>query len=223
MKHRMRINRVRLGALEYRVIQPARPVQRVVLHDDDRWLSMYVDHDAAIELVAVWGLAARSPRSLVYLPTRGNVAPEGVGSGEGVSESLDLVLLHHSLQFPAPRWKQVRARLGPGQPHGAKIADDEFPDEAAIDYRRRYFREFRDHLGFDIAAHTLFIVGSPTAFREQGASIRTLIDEAPSYLTRYPAARHFCVELSAGLWARPQTRGRVPGHLHIQYCADWRI
>jgi hypothetical protein len=221
VKLRLRVSHVRLGSTEFRVMQPAAPTPRAVLYDRDRWLSMYVDRQASMVLTALWGLASRSPRSLIYLPMRANSAPEGVGE-VGQLPSLDLVLLHHHLQLLPSRWKLVRARLGVGRLHTASVRDADFPDESAVDYERWRFREFRDYLGFHLAANTLFIVGSGTAFREHGARIRGLPDDAPSYLIRYPRADHYCVELSAGPWARPRVRGRVPGHLHVQYCGEWR-
>ncbi|MES9509397.1 hypothetical protein ABWJ92_23775 [Streptomyces sp. NPDC000609] len=81
----------------------------------------------------------------------------------------------------------------------------------------------RDHLGFDIAAHALFVVGSSTAFREHGTAPRSLVDEAPSSAYRYPDAGHFCVELSHGPWTRARTRRNVPARLRIQYNDTWRI
>ncbi|GGY45172.1 hypothetical protein [Streptomyces tanashiensis] len=142
--------------------------------------------------------------------------------GEGEPVALDLVLVHHSLQFPTASWKQVRSRLGAGRPHTAATPDDDFPDAGAVDHGRRYHPTYRDHLGFDIAAHTLFVVGSSTAFREHGTALRGLVDEAPSHRHRHPGAGHFCVEFSSGPWSRPRTRRHVPGVLHIQYSEDWR-
>jgi hypothetical protein len=74
--------------------------------------------------------------------------------------------------------------------HGVRLGSSEatpaedFPDESAIDHERRHHRAHRDHLEFHIAAHTLFVVGSSTAFREHGTALRGLLDEAPSYLHR---------------------------------------
>ncbi|MFF6786513.1 hypothetical protein [Streptomyces sp. NPDC012510] len=200
---------------------PAPVPARLALRDDHHWLSMYVDRDGAEQLLALWALAARSARSLVHLPIRANPVPDGV-VGDGVPVSLDLVLLHHSLGFPTASWKRVRSRLDAGRPGTTATPDQDFPDEAAIDHRRREYRSFRDHLAFDIAAHTLFVVGSSTAFREHGTALRGLVDQAPSYPQRYPHAGHFCVELGAGPWSRPRNRPRVPGLLHIQYSGDWR-
>nr|MDQ3577604.1 hypothetical protein [Actinomycetota bacterium] len=60
------IHRARLGSEEFRVIRPATPLIRAVLVDQDRWLNMCVDHDAAQRIGALWMLAARSARSLVH-------------------------------------------------------------------------------------------------------------------------------------------------------------
>ncbi|MFF8840277.1 hypothetical protein [Streptomyces sp. NPDC015130] len=191
-----------------------------MLRDDGHWLSMYVDRDGAECLTGLWALAARSARSLVHLPIRGNPVPGGV-AGEGEPVALDLVLAHHRLQFRTSSWKEVRARLGRGQLQTAATPVGDFPDVGEIDYERRYHRSYRDHLGFDIAAHTLFVVGSATAFREHGTVLRGLVDEAPSHGRRYPGDRHYCVELTSGLWSRPRTRRNVPGSLHIEYCDSW--
>ncbi|MEU4068195.1 hypothetical protein AB0F25_38355 [Streptomyces wedmorensis] len=220
MEQRVRVHEVRMGGAEVRVIRPDPVPERVALRDDGHWLSMYVDRDGAERLTGLWALAARSARSLVHLPIRANPAPGGV-VGDGGPVALDLVLAHHSLQFRAASWKEVRARLGPGRPHRAATPDRDFPDAGDIDHERRYHRTYRDHLGFDIAAHTLFVVGSATAFREHGTVLRGLADEAPSHRNRHPGDRHYCVEFSSGPWSRPRTRRNVPGSLHIEYCDTW--
>ncbi|WP_327729009.1 hypothetical protein OG250_23360 [Streptomyces sp. NBC_00487] len=124
--------------------------------------------------------------------------------------ALVLVLVHHSLRFPTASWKQVRSRLDAGMPQKTATPDQDFPDEAAIDHQRRHYRSYRDHLAFDIAAHTLFVVGSPTAFREYGTALRGLVDQAPSFPYRYPHAGHFGVELGPGPGCG--TGGAYPPH-----------
>lgn len=225
VEERVRVHKVRLGGDEYRVIRAEPSSARLALRDDHHWLSMYVDRAGAERLVALWSLAARSARSLVHLPIRATPAPEGVAgpSADGEPVALDLVLLHHSLRFPTARWKPVRARLDTGRPQTTATPERDFPDEDAIDHERRAYRSYRDHLAFDIAAHTLFVVGSPTAFREHGTALRGLVDEAPSFPYRRPHAGHFCVELDPGPWSRIRNRRRLPATLHIQYAADWRV
>ncbi len=224
MEQRVRVHRARLGGDEFRVIRPTPSAARLALRDDHHWLSMYVDRAGAERLVALWALAARSARSLVHLPLRAAAVPDGAGSGgDGEPVALDLVLVHHSLRFPTASWKEVRSRLDAGRPQTTATPERDFPDEDAIDYGRWHHRSYRDQLAFDIAAHTLFVVGSPTAFRERGAALRGLVDEAPSFPHRHPGAGHFCVELDPGPWSRIRNRRRVPASLHVQYCADWRV
>ncbi|KUN78465.1 hypothetical protein [Streptomyces griseoruber] len=223
MSTRVRIHQVRQGGgTGLRVIRAAPAPVRLALRDDRHWLSMYADREGAGRLVELWALAARSAHSLVYLPIRANAAPEGV-PGDGEPVALDLVLLHHSLQFPTASWKEVRGRLGAGKPHTASTPDRDFPDETDVDHGRWRHQEYRDHLDFHVAAHTLFVVGSSTAFREHGAALRGLVDEAPSYLHRHPGASHYCVELGPGPWPHARTRRQVPGSLHIQYADTWRV
>ncbi|MFE0650453.1 hypothetical protein ACFVZH_17890 [Streptomyces sp. NPDC059534] len=217
----MDVHRVRVDGGEVRVVRAAPAPGRLVLRDTGHWLSMYADPEGAERLAALWELAARSSRSLVHVPMRAEAAPEGV-DGEGVSVALDLVLVHHSLQFLTASWKRVRAGLGAGRPQVASTPDTYLPDEDTVDHGRRYHRTYRDHLGFDIAAHTLFVVGSATAFRDHGTVLRRLVDEAPSHRRRHPSAGHYCVEFTSGPWSRPRTRRHVPGSLHIQYCETWR-
>lgn len=222
MKQRVQVHTVRVGGDGIRVVRPASTPARLVLHDDHYWLSMYVDREGAAQPMSLWSLAARSARSLVHLPIRANRAPDGaVGDGEPVAP--DLVLLHHSLQFPASSWKRVRSRLGRGLPHTGTTPDDDLPEMAAIDFERRRRRGYRDRLGLGIAAHTLFVRGSAPAFREHGAALRELVDEVPSHLLEYPNAGHLCVEFGRSPWWLSQTRRHVPGELHIQYCDLWSV
>ncbi|MFC7978011.1 hypothetical protein [Streptomyces cinereoruber] len=218
----MRVHRVGLNGREIRVVRsaPGPDATGLALRDDGHWLSMYADREGADRLAALWALAARSPRSLVHLPLRGDPAPHD-GAGDGEPVALDLVLLHHSLQFPTSSWKEVRARLGAGTPRTVSLPDDDLPDGDAVDHERRHHRTYRDHLGFDIAAHTLFVVGSSIAFREEGSALRNFADRAAAHRRRYPAAAHFCVELSPGPRGRGRTRRHVPGSLHIEYRDAW--
>ncbi|MFI9123123.1 hypothetical protein ACIGW0_27655 [Streptomyces bikiniensis] len=221
MEQRVRVHRVRLGGSEVRVVRsaPGPGATGLALRDDGHWLSMYADREGADRLAALWALAARSSRSLVHLPLRNGPAPrDGAGGGEPVA--LDLVLLHHSLRFPTSSWKEVRARLGAGTPHTVSLPDDDLPDPDAVDHERRHHRTYRDRLGFDVAAHTLFVVGSSTAFREEGAALRDFAGRAAAHRRRYPASPHFCVELFPGPRGRGRTRRHVPGSLHIEYRDD---
>lgn len=226
MEQRVRVHKVRLGGEEIRVVQPwpasASAPARLALRDDHHWLSMYVDRPGAEQLVALWSLAARSARSLIHLPIRTNRPPDGT-TGDGEPVALDLVLAHHSLRFPTASWKEVRARLGRGRPHTTATPDDDFPDESAIDHRRRTWPTYRDHLAFDVAAHTLFVIGSPTAFREHGTALRDLVTRAPSHSHHHPPPAHYCVELGSGPWPGTRARRGVPGRLHIQYAGEWRV
>ncbi|MER6913521.1 hypothetical protein ABT354_17785 [Streptomyces sp. NPDC000594] len=220
MRHRMRIHRVRLGADTYRVVRPDRPAAGAHLHEREV-AELYADGEAAHQLAVAWALAARSPRSLIHLPMRGNAAPPGLPLAPGESaEPLDLVLVHHRLGFPPSRWKAVRARLGAGVPHTVRLPPGDLPPTDAEPEPRLYDREFRDHLGFARAAGTVFVIGSATAFRRTGAAIREL-----TTAERTPGADgpvHLCAELDAAPHRLRRTRRGETTTLHIQYHDAWR-
>jgi hypothetical protein len=142
MKLPVTIHHAQLGSTEFKVIRPARPLVHAVLIDHDRHLDTYLDQDAAQRIGGLWKLAASSPRSLVHLPMRGNRGPSHGLPRDGTRQ-LDLVLLHHSLQFALSRWKEVRGRLVPGRPRTVTLPGSRHTHEAVIDHEARHYRENR--------------------------------------------------------------------------------
>ena len=201
------VSTVRLGRAEYRVVRPARPIAHAPLHEGYHGAQLTVDKTAALTIGMAWAFAARSPHTLVYLPLRHN---DRHCSGYSCDEPvLDLVLLHHSLGFPASRWKEVRAKLGPGRPH--TVVCQGLPKLTGP--VERYHREFKDKLHHDIAAHTVVLTGSRKAFEIEGDALRALVEECPQHMHENPGT-HCCAEINVdGLWQ----------WLHIEYCAEHRV
>jgi hypothetical protein len=204
------VSTARLGADEFRVIQPERPPSHAVLHDDLVGQQLWVDKQATVDLTIAWWLAAHSPRSLVWLPLRSS--PAACGSDPG-SRRLDLVLVHHRLGFRAADWKEVRGRLSAPKVHKASLPPSALPTPTAAAFARTRHRDFRDHLLWSVAAETLFITGSRLAFELEGWRLRELAEEAPAVLSEKPGA-HCCAELSLGRRTRPDTYSE----LHVQCC-----
>ncbi|WP_309112167.1 hypothetical protein [Saccharothrix sp.] len=202
MRLRVLIHRARLGGDEYRVVRPAHPPTRAVLLDHDRWLSGYVNTEAAQVLATLWQLAAHSRHSLIHLPMRTNPSPV-----EG--RPLDLVLLHHSLGFPPSRWKSLRARLGQGLPHTVRLR----PPASDISYARRHYRENRDRFDEHVHAETVFLVGSPPLFRETAHLFRELALKGPS---SPDGPDHAC----ARLHSNDGTLGNAR-ELHVEHRRAW--
>jgi hypothetical protein len=184
------VSTVRLGGDEYRVLRPARPPSHAPLIESWSGAELSVNGPASADLASAWWLAARSPRSLVYLPLRGSRF-----SCDGEGRQLDLVLLHHSLGFPVSRWKAVRARLSTSTStvHTVRLPPRPFRE---VDLSGLMHREFRDHLRWSVAAETLFLIGSRRAYEREGESIRALEDSSAD-LARSPDM-HWCAELDLG-------------------------
>jgi hypothetical protein len=217
-KWRTLVSSVRLRGKQYRVIRPARPISHATLYEGMLGAQLSVDKAATIDLAAAWWLAARSQHTLVYLPLRSSSHTCGAEYGDF---PLDLVLLHHSLGFPASRWKEVRARLTNAAPHTVRLPAQPFPKLTPDDYTPFFRRhDFQDHLRWDIAADTLFLTGSRRAFELASDEVRTLAEDSPALLAEDPTA-HCHAEMIIGR-LRSDRRNPV-SKLHIECCRDhWR-
>lgn len=207
------VSNVRLGRDEYRVVRPARPSAHASMHLASCGVSVTVNKAAARELAMAWAFAMRSPRTLVYLPLRHADCECRMYAADN-DISVDLVLLHHSLGFPASRWKDVRARLRGGRPH--TVVCQGLP--RAVDVIRRgetRYREFRDELRYHFAADTVFFTGSWKAFALGGDELLEMVEDWPR-LMHERQREGFCAEIEArGMGEREQ--------LHIQYCDVHRV
>ncbi|WP_380280191.1 hypothetical protein [Kitasatospora purpeofusca] len=224
MKLSTTVHRVRHGGEEYRVVKAGSRSGRAVLYDHGWSLDMYVDRTAAESLAAAVGLAARSRRSLVYLPLKaGREGPKGIGEWRRSPVALDLVLVQHSLGFPPSRWKAVRGRLGAGRPHTAEIPETDFRKYEELDHEPRHHAGWRDELRFGFAAETLFLTGSAEALRTTGSLVHSLVTDGPARALEYPGS-HDCVTLDddGPRFGRPQRRRTGPGTLHIAYAHGWK-
>ncbi|WP_158844023.1 hypothetical protein [Saccharothrix deserti] len=208
------VSTVRLGGNDYRVIRPARPIAHASLYEGRLGAQLSVDKAATVDLAFAWWLAARSPRSLVHLPLRSSDSSCGECHGD---RKLDLVLLHHSLGFPVSRWRQVRARLSTPVPHKVKLPPRAFPTFDREAHARWTHRDFRDHLRWDIAADTLFLVGSRHAYELEGNQVRALAEECPADLATFPD-RHCCAEIGMGRPRTPPDRRNPYADLHVECC-----
>jgi hypothetical protein len=201
----------------YRVIHPARPIAHGALYDYGWGVEVLVNKPETVDLALAWWLAARSPHSIVYLPLRSSGCDEMPAYSE---RKLDLVLMHHSLGFPASRWKQVRARLKPTGVQKVTLPDQPF---RAIDREEHWNSlrrsDFRDHIRYDIAADTLFLVGSRFGYELESKEVVALVDRAPAELAARPD-EHCCAEIDVGIWYNNSLAQRrdSPLRVHVTCC-----
>ncbi|MEV7562610.1 hypothetical protein [Streptomyces sp. NPDC089795] len=211
------IHRARLGPVEFKVIRPARPPVRAVLVDRDRYVDTLLDQDAAKLIGGLWTVAASSPRSLVHIPMRGNRAPDHAQPEAGTRQ-LDLVLLHHSLQFAPARWKELRARLGPGRPRTVilPVPAPVRGGEPAGDEEARHHRENRDLFHQHLHAETLFMTGSAKVFRATAHRFLDIARYGPGHVAAPPRNPHFCTQFHAADGVLGDAR-----EIHIEYRDRW--
>jgi hypothetical protein len=203
----IKVHHARLGGEEFRVIRPGAIPPNAVLFDHDRWLDLYVDEVAASAVGGLWLLAARSPRSLIHLPLRANPWPFDE-TRAGYGGKLDLVLLHHSLQFAPSRWKELRRKLDTGRPETASLPE---AAHAQPDLEHRHHRENHDLFHQHLHAETLFMTGSANVFR---ATARRFFDVAQ----RGPeATSHYCERFHSG----NGVLGGDAREITVEYATPW--
>ncbi|MGI5200635.1 hypothetical protein ACQEU6_03385 [Spirillospora sp. CA-108201] len=212
---------MRLGLEEFRIIRAADPLTRARLIGQDPargGLQMNVDAGAARYVGMLWLLAARSRRSLIYLPLRGGGLPAGGTQYPPEEPPLDLVLLHHSLQFKPHHWKRLRGGLGRGAEGTVRLSPDDLPGDGTIDYDARRRRGYRDVFHQHVHAETMFMVGSAKVFRETAGMFFDVFEHGHRYHPpaelREDVGLHYCEELDDPLAGS----GR---EIHIQYTRRW--
>ncbi|MFI9643128.1 hypothetical protein ACIG87_24260 [Micromonospora sp. NPDC051925] len=206
------ISWVQLGCHRYRVVRPAKAPRFAGLYEGRLGAQFCLDKKTALMFAQAWGLAARSPHTIVYLPLRHAEMPTDHVWGR----PLDMVLLHHRLAFPPSRWKQVRSRLGAGRPHTVELPGRAWPSRSIADHRKTWHHEFRDHLRWDIAADTLVLTGSREAFELQADQVRALAEECPAHRADNPAT-HCCAEIGMGRSRHHPDQRRPYAELHAEY------
>lgn len=204
---RVSVATVVLGNRTYRAVRPRRPAGHspVYYHGNGccTFARTAVDRAGAVELAAAWWLAARSPRTIVWLPLRDGPCDWSQWDQERPDRPLDLVMVHHSLQLPVSRWPAIRRRVPRlERPSTVRLPDRPFPCTDPWDHE--CYGECRDHLTYAVAANTLFLVGSRTAFELEAETIRAVVED-------WPARR-----------APQQGSSWMPGYAEIRAVPPWK-
>ncbi|MEU2451905.1 hypothetical protein ABZ605_17750 [Streptomyces sp. NPDC012765] len=215
MKLPVTLHRARLGPVEFKVVRPARSLNGAVLVDHDSHVDLYLDQQAAKLLGGLWTLAASSPRSLIHLPVRGNAAPAHEPPEAGTRQ-LDLVLLHHSLQFAPSRWKDVRARLDAGRRRTVPLPAPDLSDQSAAYLDSRHHRENRDLFHEHVHAETLFMTGSARVFRDTARYFTEVARNGLGYVPVHPHHPRYYTQIHANAGVLGNAR-----EIRIEYCDEW--
>jgi hypothetical protein len=231
------VRHVRLGAEEYRVISPAAPLDNGALYSGRGGFDMYVDRPDGHRIGVLWLLAARSRRSIVYLPMRGTPPAPSVDvdmsepgwtlSGHRSFRPMDLVLVHHSAQFPPSGWPRLRHRLTEANARRelqtARIPASEIPTGEEADDPALGYRDNRDTLRPRVHAETLFLTGSAVAFRASAGAFFAVTRDGPpaaegnSHYIAGSCNYHVCD--GVGL-LEDDARGNE-SHIHVEYSPSW--
>lgn len=205
------LHRVRLGAVSYRVLRVplvGRLVDRPVCLTT--FLSAF-GKPSIQRLAVAWAFAARSPRTIVYLPiTRPSWGGDCLCMPEPENApDLDLVLVHHSLQLRPSAWPAIRRRLGTGHPEKIRLGETAVQATVTVPSWNR-----TERFTHTVAGDTLVLAGSRDVFTADLDALRYLVEEAPAEHARHPKLTE-CTEIADGLLhtaftVRPAPEPRAP-------------
>ncbi|MEW1841936.1 hypothetical protein AB0392_28675 [Nonomuraea angiospora] len=224
LRLKVAVQRGRLGGTDFRVIRPARPLKNGALYKARHWYEMYADRTDGRRIGTLMLLAARSPRSLIYLPMRTTPTTPGVGWDN--EKPLDLVLTHRAVQFRPSRWKQLRERINAGNaPRELRTASIPARDLLADHGLKTSARSDPKHsnlLHQAVYAETLFLTGGTTAFREAAQEIFAVSKDGPPHavMEHYvPGACNYHVCRSLYEW--PDLEEHDWDQFHVEFCPQW--
>lgn len=217
------VHRVRFGGDEHRVIRPAR-ARNVGLYATTRNnYGLYVDRPDGRQLGTLLMLAARSPRSLVYLPLRSNPDVPGIGLPD--EQPLDLVLVPRARQFRPAHWKPLRTRIAaanaPRELRTARVPENDLTKDTPSDRLPcddRY--TIRQHLH----AETLFLTGTSGAFREAARHVFALAADGPPLASDYYGHDYYAWGCNYHHCSNLYDRDRLPPdwrQLHMTFHPTW--
>lgn len=165
----LRFKEYRVG--DTRVLTPVRPLIHTYIVELCRGndFMIFSNQQDLQGLGKLWSVAARSRGSLIYLPTGKNpLTPYLVNDWHG--RGLDLVLLHHHLQFPVKKWKVIRSNMKNGkrlsiESESVKADINRYMNLTGQDYERLWNEYPHDRLHVAKRFETLFLMGSSRVFR----------------------------------------------------------
>lgn len=213
------VHRARLGESEYRVLRPAVPIRNVTLRDAGGWYMLWcADPGEIMRVAALWQLAARSRRTLVHVPLRLNHEAQARSGPWSSGRPMDLLLVHHSLQLPASRWKQIRSRLDAGRPLRTDTGVD--PHTELTDRVGEPWVAHDSHDVLDLADHsdTVIVTGSSRSLHAGAFPFLQLATWAPSGLRSNPQMGYYSATLHPhdGLLRHRSGRG-----IYLFYTDQW--
>ncbi|WP_433515070.1 hypothetical protein ACQP2T_05370 [Nonomuraea sp. CA-143628] len=224
LRLKVAVQRGRLADTEFRVIRPARPLKNGALYENRHWYEMYVDRTDGRRIGTLMLLAARSPRSLIYLPMRTTPTAPGVGWDD--EKRLDLVLAHRAVQFRPSRWKRLRKLINAGNARRelrtASVPARDLPAGHGLETSVRSDPKHSNLLHQAVYAETLFLTGGTTAFRAAAQEFFAVTKDGPPHAATklyVPGACNYHVCRSLYSWPDLEEHGW--DQLHVEFCPRW--
>ena len=158
-------NKVIYLGKQYKVLIPIlQNKDTYIVESNSKTYMLYANKNDLIKLAGLLVLATQNKDTIIYLPTKQNHFTGYLKSIFDIDNGLDLVILHHSIQFKHKFWKEIRKRIYYKTKESYKINEFEFKDLDWEEHRGFYYKENKDFLDVKEQFDTVFMIGSSTVF-----------------------------------------------------------
>lgn len=159
------INKIIYLGKQYKVLIPTiQNKNTYIVESDSKAYMLYANKNDLIKLAGLLVFATQNKDTIIYLPTKKNHFTDYLKSIFNIDNGLDLVILHHSIQFKHKCWKEIRKRINNKTKESYRINELEYRDLDWEEHRVFYYKENKDFL--DVKEHfdTVFMIGSSKVF-----------------------------------------------------------
>lgn len=149
----------------YSVCIPVYPFQNLYVCSNQSGICLFADIPDLNQLGQLFEAASSSKNEIWYLPIRRHGLTEHLREHQGEHSEKDLLILSHTLQFPAKAWKEIRQKISRNQSVSKNMIFHAEGKTCSNSERREFlYRENKDYLDLKLYADTAILTGSRKVF-----------------------------------------------------------
>ncbi|GLI09445.1 hypothetical protein YDYSG_54770 [Paenibacillus tyrfis] len=189
---------INLSAKSYTVFIPNFPTDNMFALEHRCGIYMLFGDQKSLQYLACLFLAASIHRDkMIYVPVTTRLLPKDLQHFSAYNKNLDMVFMHHSIQFNTKLWKEIKQRMfrTKGELKSFECNPRQFSDLGYEDYCPFTYAENKDKILIKKYADTLFFYGSKKAFEFASGGLEPLSRTGASYFIRNGGHDHDHLDL----------------------------
>ncbi|MEC0211394.1 hypothetical protein [Paenibacillus ehimensis] len=189
---------INLLAKNYTVFIPNFPTDKMFALEHRCGSYMLFGDQKSLQYLACLFLVASIHRDkMIYVPGTTKLLPQDLQHFSTYSKNLDMVFMHHSIQFHTKLWKEMKQRMvrNKGELKSFECNPRQFSNLDYEDYCPFTYAENKDTILIKKYADTLFFYGSKKVFEFASGGLEPLSRTGASYFMRNGGHDHDHLDL----------------------------